>query len=136
MNAALAPSFLRRTLRRPAATRPTRPDARAAWTSEGLHRIEIVAPDAECATLLLEYASPLFPAELVAGHELTVRLQPPSTGTGWVIELLSLVERWLESAPLPCANVHYGGRSYLIRTPSPLPGAQLAYAEPATAVTS
>jgi hypothetical protein len=33
-----------------------------------------------------------------------------------VIELLTLVERWLESAPLPCASLLYGGRSYLIRS--------------------
>jgi len=32
-----------------------------------------------------------------------------------VIEFLALVQRWLESAPLPGANVLYGGRSYLIR---------------------
>ena len=30
--------------------------------------------------------------------------------------LLALVERWLESAQLPCAKVLCGGRSYLIRT--------------------
>jgi hypothetical protein len=106
--------FLRRRLRRTPA-RPARASPRSAWTSEGLHRIEVVAPDPECAALLLEYASPLFPAELVSGSALIVRLQPPPTGPGWVIELLSLVERWLESARLPCANVLYGGRSYLIR---------------------
>ncbi|MGD0713897.1 MAG: hypothetical protein ABSB24_06885 [Gaiellaceae bacterium] len=32
-----------------------------------------------------------------------------------MLELLSLVERWLESARLPWANVLYDGRSYLIR---------------------
>ena len=36
-----------------------------------------------------------------------------------MLELLSLVERWLESAELPCANVLYGGRSYMIRTSDP-----------------
>ena len=65
-------------------------------------------------SLLLEYAAPLFPAEIVSGSAWVVRLQPP-TGGGWVLELLSLVERWLESARLPCAKVLYGGRSYLIR---------------------
>ncbi len=30
--------------------------------------------------------------------------------------LLTLIERWLESARLPCAKVVCGGRSYLIRT--------------------
>jgi hypothetical protein len=37
-----------------------------------------------------------------------------------VIELLTLVERWLESAPLPCASLLYGGRSYLIRSSTQL----------------
>ena len=37
-----------------------------------------------------------------------------------MLELLSLVERWLESAELPCANVLYGGRSYMIRTSTQL----------------
>lgn len=78
--------------------------------------IEIVAPDRECTNLLLEYASSWFAAELVEGSSCIVRLQAPSGG-GWVFELLSLVERWLESAKLPCAKVLYGGRSYLIRAP-------------------
>jgi hypothetical protein len=78
--------------------------------------IEIVAPDRECTDLLLEYAGTLFPAEIVEGSDWVVRLQAPSGG-GWVFELLSVVERWLESAQLPCAKVVYGGRSYLIRAP-------------------
>jgi hypothetical protein len=132
MTEAPAPPFLkRRPMRRPAA-RPSRLSPRSAWAPEGLRRVEVVAPDPECASLLLEYASPLFPAELVSGPELLVRLQPP-IGTGWVIELLSLVERWLESAPLPCAKVLYGGRSYLVRSSTHV--AQLAAAEPATAPT-
>ncbi len=134
MTQALAPSFLRRTLRRPT-LRSGRSSPRPAWTSEGLHRIEIVAPDAERAALLLEYASPLFPTELVEGPELAVHLQPPSTDSGWVIELLALVERWLESARLPDTDVLYGGRSYLIRSSSTTPVAQLAVAAPATALT-
>ena len=96
--------------------RPARPNPRGAWSSEGLHRVEIVAPDSERAALLVEYASPLFPAEIVRGRGLTVRLQPP-IGTGWAIELLSLVDRWLGVARLPRAKVLYGGRSYLIRAP-------------------
>jgi hypothetical protein len=56
----------------------------------------------------------LFPAEIVSGSAWIVRLLP-RTGGAWVLELLSLVERWLESAPLPCATVRCGGRSYLIR---------------------
>lgn len=115
MIAAPAPSLLRRTLRRRAAVRPACPSPRTTWTSEGLHRIEIIAPDAESAGLLLEYAAPLFLAEIVPGAALIVRLQPRLTEAGWLIELHALVERWLESAPLPCAMVRYGGRNYLIR---------------------
>ena len=78
--------------------------------------IDILASDGDCTALLLEYATPVFPAELVSGPGWKVRLQPPATGTGWVHELLSLVERWLDSAHLPCATVLYGGRRYLIRS--------------------
>ncbi|HLX32937.1 MAG TPA: hypothetical protein VKR79_09265 [Gaiellaceae bacterium] len=81
-----------------------------------MHRVEIVAPDLECAAVLLEYASPLFPAEIAPGTRSTVRLQPPQAGARWVIELLALVDRWLEAVPLPCANLFYGGRNYLIRS--------------------
>jgi hypothetical protein len=81
------------------------------------HRVEVIAPDPESAALLLQYVAPAFPAKLVTGSPLTVRLQPPQSEPRWVIEFLSLVERWLESVPLPCANVLYGGRGYLIRAP-------------------
>ena len=116
MSAVSAPFAVTRRLRRRAAVRPAQREARPAWSFDGLHRVEIVAPDPECAALLLEYASPLFPGEIVAGAPLIGRLQPPPHGAGWVIELLALVERWLESAPLPCAKLLYGGRSYLIRS--------------------
>ena len=116
MSAAPAPSSLKRTRRRRPTARSERPTPRAAWSSEGLHRVEIVAPDPECAALLLEYASPLFPAELIKSPALIVRMKPPPAEPGWVIELLTLVERWLESVPLPCTNLIYGGRSYLIRS--------------------
>ena len=76
--------------------------------------IEILAPDRYCTTLLLEHASPLFPAEVVYDSTWIVRLEPPAE-RDWALELLSLVERWLESCRLPCAKVLYGGRSYLIR---------------------
>ena len=33
-----------------------------------------------------------------------------------MLEVLSLLDRWLESVPLPCAKVRYGGHSYLIRS--------------------
>ncbi|HKI93248.1 MAG TPA: hypothetical protein VJ986_13180 [Gaiellaceae bacterium] len=119
------PLLTRRLKRLPAVRR-----ARPAWTSEGLHRVDVVVPDTERAALLLEYASPLFPAEVVSGSSLTVRLQPPA-GAGWVIELLSLVDRWLESTRLPSTTVLYGGRSYLVRAPLDL--AHLV--EPAAATT-
>lgn len=121
MSAAPAPSSLKRRRKRRAAVRPAARAVRPAWSFDGLHRIEIVVPDPQCAALLLEYASPVFPAELLSGDESIVRLRPPAAGTGWVIELLALVERWLESAPLPCAKLLYGGRSYLIRSPSTSP---------------
>lgn len=108
------PSLARRLKRLPAARR-ARPHPRPSWTSEGLHRVDIVVPDTRAAALLLEYASPIFPAELVSGSMLTVRLRPPTEGS-WVIELLSLVDRWLDSTRLPGANVLYAGRSYLIRS--------------------
>jgi hypothetical protein len=100
--------------KRGSARRTARPILPTAWNSESGQPVDVVAHDPYCTDLLLEYAAPLFPAEIVSGSEWVVRLQPP-TGRGWVLELLSLVERWLESARLPCANVLYGGRTYLIR---------------------
>ena len=85
------------------------------WSSRGVHPVEIVVHDRDSTRILLEYAAPLFPAEVVSGSAWTVRLQPPAEGS-WIPELLSLILRWLESARLPCAKVLYGGRSYLIRT--------------------
>ena len=47
-------------------------------------------------------------------------------------EARAVVERWLGAAPLPCAKLLYGGRSYLIRSSTKV--AQLvAAAEPTTA---
>ncbi len=82
---------------------------------EQARSIEIVAPDQLSTALLVEYATPLFPAELVSGTSWIVRLEPPPAEGRWVIELLSLVRRWLEATGLPCADVHYGGRKYVIR---------------------
>jgi hypothetical protein len=93
--------------------------------------IEIIAPDRYCTNVLLEQAALVFPAEVVYGIDAVagtavestesvdrsawiVRLEPPAE-RDWALELLSLVERWLESCRLPCAKVLYGGRSYLIR---------------------
>lgn len=83
--------------------------------AEHVRPIEIAAPDQLSTALLLEYAAPLFPAKLVTGTSWVVRLEPPRAGGKWVFELLSLVERWLESTSFPSAAVHYGGRRYLIR---------------------
>ncbi len=106
------------------------PSPTAAGNAESAQPIEIVTPDRYCAALLLEYAAPLFPAEIVSGSGWVVRLQPPA-GAGWVVELLSLVVRWLESARLPSAKVRYGGRSYMIRSSTQV--TQLAAAESAAA---
>lgn len=77
--------------------------------------VEIIAPDRKSMALLLKEADPFFPAQLVASDpSWVVRLHPPAGGA-WVLDLLALVERWLESCRLPCARVLYGGRSYLIR---------------------
>ena len=131
MNAPAPPPTKHRPSRRPSG-RPARRSVRRAWSFEGLHRVEIVAPDADCAALLLEYASPVIPAEVVAGAATIVRLEPPPNDPGWVIELLAVVERWLDAVPLPCAKLLYGGRSYLIRSSTHV--AQLvATAEPPTA---
>ena len=97
------------------------------------HRVDVIAPDPECAALLLQYASPAFPSELVAGVPLLVRLHAPSREPRWVVEFLALIQLWLESAPLPCARVLYGGRSYLIR--SSMDVAQFVVSHPASAVT-
>jgi hypothetical protein len=112
-----APALSSRTRGRKRGSAPPegRPNLPTAWNSESSQPVEIVAHDLYCTDLLLRHAAPLFPAEIVSGSSWVVRLQPPAGG-GWALELLALVERWLESARLPCAKVLYGGRSYLIRT--------------------
>jgi hypothetical protein len=55
-------------------------------------------PDRHSIELLLLYAAPLFSAEI-------------SPGFVWIVKL----QRWLEIARLPWANVLYDGRRYLIR---------------------
>jgi len=114
MTEAPAMPFFERAGKRPSAWRRARPRPPTAWSSAHAQPIEIVAPDRDSATLLLDYAAPLFPAEIVSGSTWIVRLLP-RTGGAWVLELLSLVERWLESAALPRATVRCGGRTYLIR---------------------
>jgi hypothetical protein len=86
-----------------------------AWVSGDVYPVDIVVHDRDSARILLEYAAPLFAAEVVPGPVWAIRLQPPA-GEGWIVGLLALIESWLESARLPCAKVLCGGRSYLIRT--------------------
>lgn len=76
--------------------------------------VEIFAPDRESTDLLLEHARPLFPAEIAPGVVWIVRVQPPGESE-WALDLLTLVQRWLEAARLPWASVLFGGDSYLIR---------------------
>jgi hypothetical protein len=83
--------------------------------SIGVKSIEIFTADRHSTELLLLYAAPLFPAEISPGFVWIVKLRPPPTGGGWVIDFLSLVQRWLEIARLPWANIVYDGRRYLIR---------------------
>lgn len=117
MSVVTVPSFLKRAISRRSTARRDRGGPPKVWAGgEGLHRVELVAPDRECAALFVEYAAPLFPAEIASGSPATVRLQPPTGGSRWVIDLLAVVERWLEAVPLPCVNLMYGGRSYLIRS--------------------
>ena len=94
------------------AARPTRPGP-SAWSVASTTPVEIFVPEADHLATLLQYAAPVFPAERVAGPSSVVRLQPPA-GAAWVLELLSLVDRWLESTGLACVRVLYGGRTYLL----------------------
>lgn len=116
MTEALAPPFIEHEGMRPHLPRNTRARPPTVSSSETVRTIEILAPDRHCADLLVMYAAPSFRAEMVSGPSCVVRLHPPPVGAGWVPELLSFVERWLQSVPLPCTKVLYGGRSYLIRT--------------------
>ena len=101
--------------------------------------IEIFAPDRHSTDLLLEYVAPLFPAEIAPGAVWIVRLQPPASGEGWIVQLLTILRRWLEAARLPWATVVYEGRSYLFRASSDvaqLERAAEAIGRPSTLVTT
>jgi hypothetical protein len=100
--------------RDPGPQRLLAPGLAVAWDKERPQPVEIVAPDEHCTALLLKEAAPLFPAEVVFESSWIVRLEPPA-GREWALELLSLVERWLEACRLPCAKVFYDGRGYLVR---------------------
>jgi hypothetical protein len=96
---------------------PLPPAASTTLLLDGVEAVEIVASDRYCAELLLEYAESVLPAKLVPGPTWVVRFQQPPTGGAWVTDLLTLVERWLASAPIPCTKMRRSGRSYLIRGP-------------------
>lgn len=103
-----------------------RPEARVATAAP----VEIYAPDRDSTELLLEHAAPLFEADVIPGCVWIVRLQPPSSEGGWLLDVLLLVQRWLASARLPFANVRYDGRTYLVRPSTEL--AQFAAATNST----
>jgi hypothetical protein len=88
---------------------------RGAWEGEPA-TVEIVAPDRFCAHLFLDLMGSRFPFELVGtGTSWVIRLQPPH-GSAWEGRLLVLVQRWLETCPLPCATIAYGSRRYVFRS--------------------
>lgn len=87
---------------------------RSSAYEESAEPVEVFVRSRHFADLLLEYAAPPFSAEIAPGLVWIVRVQPPAQA-GWAIELLSLVQRWLESARLPWATVLYGGHACLIR---------------------
>lgn len=89
----------------------------------GVETVEIVAPDLYSAALLVGYAAASFACEIVPGSAWVVRLERSMTGGDWMVELLSLVERWLKSVPLPCVKALHDDRRYLIRASSQ--GAQI-----------
>jgi hypothetical protein len=106
--------------RRPIQTLRPQADANSftALSFDRVAAVEIVAPDGYCAALLAGYAGPMFPAEIVPGSNWIVRFAPPQSGGDWVVDLLKVVERWLEAAPLPCAKLLYNGTSHLVRAPA------------------
>ncbi len=96
---------------------PPTPVTSSTLAFDGVESVEIVAPDRYCAMLLLDHAAQAFPARLVPGPGWIVRFEAPQGGGEWVVDLLALVERWLASAPIPCAKLRRGGHSYLVRGP-------------------
>jgi hypothetical protein len=113
MITAPAVPFIKRAGKRRPAPSDVRRRSPGVRESESAQRIEIVAPDRYSTAVLLEFAAPIFSAEIIAGPGWIVSLQTPAGGA-WVGDLLALVERWLDYVGLPCAKALYGGRSYLI----------------------
>jgi hypothetical protein len=108
---------------------------RRAW--DGLSSaVEIVAPDRFCAHVFLELMGPLFPFELVGtGTSWIIRLKPP-LGSTWEARLLLLVQHWLETCPLPCATIGYGGRRYVFRSALTHTGSASGFRSPSAHVAS
>jgi hypothetical protein len=112
---------VRRLGRRAPRPKPTRASPQTCW-DEMPTPVEVTAPDHESARALLRDALEHFHAELVEtdGAAPVVRLRPARTAsTGWVFELLAVVERWLGAHDLQVANVHHGNRSYVIMAAPP-----------------
>ena len=76
--------------------------------------MDVFARDRRSADLLLALANPSLTAAIAPGPVWIVRLQAPPEGAA-MLEILSLVQRWLEAARLPWATVRYDGRNHLIR---------------------
>ena len=113
-------SAARRLWWQTAKARPTWARPATLWDEVLTMPVEIAAPDRASASALLGEAVSHFRAELVetAGSATVVRLRPArDASTGWVFELLALVERWLEAHSLQVANVHHGNRSWVITAP-------------------
>lgn len=94
------------------------PGGRLCRSLTSVGAVEIVAPDRYCAQLLVDHAPPAFRARIMPGAAWIVRLESLASEKDWVVELLSLVEEWLQSSPQPCAKVRRGDRSYLVRAPN------------------
>jgi hypothetical protein len=102
-------------VRRTAAPSRPAPRNRTEWEGERAV-VEIVAPDQFSARVLIELVGTLFPVELVGtGEGWVIRLRPPS-GSAWEGEVLPLLQRWLETCPLPCATILCRGRRYVVRS--------------------
>ena len=111
--------FVRLGMKRPppAACRP-RSDSSVAWSPERNQPVEIVTPDQYLRRPAVGVRRPDRSCRARSGRWLDRRAAGAPAGTGgcWMLEVLSLLDRWLESVPLPCATVFYGGHSYLIRS--------------------
>jgi hypothetical protein len=92
--------------------RVAQPRAPGVPSTERSMPILVSSPDRYCAELLLEEAVKVFPAEIVTDSGWSVRLHPPG-GADSVIAVLSLVEAWMASIPLPSTKVFCGDAAYV-----------------------